>query len=233
MDTLTQENVVLSQNETISPEPPKENQSKNNFLVILLSVLLSLSILIAGFFAYQTQKLVKELTMLKTESTPVATVESIIEPVATSSAMTVDPNSGWKTYTNAKHGFLLKYPSNWKLEKLNDADEFNANPRLVDGNSVIQIYANMDGIGGSGTDYSGTPVVVSGLNLYKYESENTYGKTKQVGITDQLKQSLGVFKYLNKTYAIFLTYSNSTSVDDSKILKSEFDQILSSFKFIN
>lgn len=60
-------------------EPPKQS----NFLVILLSVLLLLSVSIAGFFAYQTQKLVKELTILKTESipTPEVTMEPTTEPV--------------------------------------------------------------------------------------------------------------------------------------------------------
>ena len=71
MDTLTQENVVLSQSEPTSLGQPKQN----NFLVVLLSILLMLSVVIAGFFAYQTQKLVKELTILKTEPTLVGTVE--------------------------------------------------------------------------------------------------------------------------------------------------------------
>ena len=38
----------------------------NNFLIYLLSILLLISVLIAGFFAYQTQKLVKEITKLET-----------------------------------------------------------------------------------------------------------------------------------------------------------------------
>lgn len=54
--------------------------SQSNFLVILLSILLFISVLIAGFFAYQTQKLVKEL-----RNTAVATIEPTAEPVATSS----------------------------------------------------------------------------------------------------------------------------------------------------
>lgn len=48
--------------------PAIDQQPKtNNFLVILLSVLLFISVSIAGFFAFQTQKLVKELTALKNE----------------------------------------------------------------------------------------------------------------------------------------------------------------------
>jgi len=71
----------------VTPQVVVEQPKQSNFLIILLSVLLLLSVTIAGFFAYQTQKLVKELTMLKTESipTPEATMEPTIEPVATAS----------------------------------------------------------------------------------------------------------------------------------------------------
>lgn len=47
-------------------------QKQSNFLVTLLSILLIISCLIAGFFAYQTQKLVKEITKIKNVPTPVA-----------------------------------------------------------------------------------------------------------------------------------------------------------------
>ena len=79
---LTQENTVLSQDHPILPEQPKQS----NFLTVLLSVLLLLSVSIAGFFAYQTQKLVKELNLVKVVPTP-ATEEPTIEPVATDNAI--------------------------------------------------------------------------------------------------------------------------------------------------
>ena len=45
----------------ISQEEPVKIQKSSNFLTILLSILLFISLTIAGYFAYQTQKLVKEL----------------------------------------------------------------------------------------------------------------------------------------------------------------------------
>ena len=67
-----------------------QQPKQNNFLVILLSILLFISIVIAGFFAFQTQKLVKELTLLRTEPipTPEVTMEPTTKPVAT-----VDPTT--------------------------------------------------------------------------------------------------------------------------------------------
>lgn len=74
-----------------------QKPSTNNFIITLLSILLLISCLIAGFFAYQTQQLVKELTVykLQPEETPVATI-------------TPDPIVDWKTYTNSELGFLFK-----------------------------------------------------------------------------------------------------------------------------
>ncbi|MFZ3301165.1 MAG: PsbP-related protein [Microgenomates group bacterium] len=95
MEQLNQN--VLNEAKT---EPVLVNQ--NNSLVILLSVLLLLSVSIAGFFAYQTQNLVKELTSLKSSPTPVSSTEP-----------DTDPTSDWKTYTNEKVGFILRYPNTW------------------------------------------------------------------------------------------------------------------------
>ncbi len=101
MDTLTQENVVLSQNEPILPENPK----KFNFLIILLSVLLFISSSIAVFFAYQTQKLVKELVILEKSSMPISTMGPIMTP---------DPTADWETY-KYKDLFEIKIPQDLKI----------------------------------------------------------------------------------------------------------------------
>jgi|CXWL01.1.fsa_nt_gi predicted PurR-regulated permease PerM len=82
--------IVNSPVETVKTTPVKNN---NNFLVSLLSVLLLLSAFIAGFFAYQTQKLVIELSKSQTVSTPIATIvpspTPLETPVATDSATTI------------------------------------------------------------------------------------------------------------------------------------------------
>ncbi len=103
---------------------------QNNFLVILLSILLLLSVSIAGFFAYQTQKLANELKISRIIPTAVPTViptmEPSSEPVATTKA-TPDPTANWKTYKNNQYGMSFKYPSNLKLEieNINPVDSGN------------------------------------------------------------------------------------------------------------
>lgn len=86
-------------------------QKQSNFLVTLLSNLLIISCLIAGFFAYQTQKLVKELQGVRSNSTAVQT------PAPTS---TPDPTTDWKTYINDKYGYSMKYPEKSVLNEVSD-----------------------------------------------------------------------------------------------------------------
>ncbi|MDP3014401.1 MAG: hypothetical protein Q8M92_09180, partial [Candidatus Subteraquimicrobiales bacterium] len=115
----------------VTPQIVVEQPKQNNFLVVLLSVLLLLSTSIAGFFAYQTQKLVKELTMLKTEEkvVAIATVEPTMEPVATDSASaTSDPTANWKIYIDPKQRFSIKYPSSWRTIS---GDFFGTGPKEI------------------------------------------------------------------------------------------------------
>lgn len=78
-NNLPQNNLV-----PVTPEvQPIVPVKTNNFLVVLLSILLFLAVSIAGFFAYQTQKLVKELRVMSDEL-----------------KQTTDPIADWKIYTN-------------------------------------------------------------------------------------------------------------------------------------
>jgi len=94
-------------------------QKSSNFLIIFLSVLLFISVSIAGFFAYQTQKLAKELTAYSVQKeqqtpTPTPTYEPGLEPEPVpTEVLTKD----WKTYTDPRALFSFKYPSNWRMEK--------------------------------------------------------------------------------------------------------------------
>ena len=99
----------MEQDPTPSQTPKAEAQAapkQSNFLITLLSILLLIACLIAGFFAYQTQKLVKELRVTSDEpkSTPVAT-------------QSPDPTADWKTYSNKEYGYEIRYPNNLTLQE--------------------------------------------------------------------------------------------------------------------
>lgn len=92
----------------ISVEKPVQKNG-SGFLVFLLSTLLIISVLIAGFFAYQTQNLVKELTLLKSSPSPIPT------PTSTS-----DETENWTKYGGDKYGYYFKAPANVKVSDQND-----------------------------------------------------------------------------------------------------------------
>lgn len=104
MEEVNQPIVDSLKNNT--PEVTSTAQNKpSTFLVSLLSILLLISVFIAGFFAYQTQKLVKELNSRQDKPTPGPTQSA-----------GPDVTDGWRTYTNNELGFsfkiapILKYP---------------------------------------------------------------------------------------------------------------------------
>lgn len=113
----------------VTPQVVIEQPKRSNFLVILLSVLLLLAVSIAGFFAFQTQKLVKELTVLKNEEkvVAVATTEPTTEPVATELSE-VDPTVNWKTYIDPQQRYSIKYPLTWRIIS---GDFFGTGPKEI------------------------------------------------------------------------------------------------------
>jgi hypothetical protein len=98
--------------QSITDSRPKAN----SLLIILLSILLLISCVIAGFFAYQTQKLAEQLLEFRNQelATPIST--STYEPGTEPEPIPLEVlTKDWKTYTNTKANYFLKYPvSGWK-----------------------------------------------------------------------------------------------------------------------
>ena len=99
---------IVDSSQTTVMQTVDEKPKKNNFLVILLSILMLLALAIAGFFAYQTQKLAKELSEFKNQNlaTPTSEPESTFP-------MYTEPNSpiaDWKTYKVNELGIEFKLP---------------------------------------------------------------------------------------------------------------------------
>lgn len=89
---------------------PTVQPKNNNLLIVLLSLLLVVSVAISTFFAFQTQKIVKELNTLKSEQKAVVTPSPIAlataEPVATDSAQL----SGMVVLNNFQDGDTITNP---------------------------------------------------------------------------------------------------------------------------
>ena len=127
---------------------PAQAGKKNNFLTVLLSVLLLISCLIAGFFAYQTQKLAKELSEFKNQNpvTPNPEPESTF-PMYTEPSLV--PTENWKTYTNKELGFTIKYPDAWDVLSETKTQPFESSTlSITDGIYKLQFSTTQAGYGG-------------------------------------------------------------------------------------
>lgn len=211
----------------VAPPVPATLSKNNNFLAILLSVFLAITLLIGGYLFLQVQGLTKQLAQLQVQPTATPLSTEIPSP-------TTDPTANWKTYTNTTHGFSFKYPSDWILNSEGDGDQYNANLNLKKDNNVIGVIANMDGIGGGPRNVPFEEINLWGKTYYKqYGDINFSAGTKTVDICDS-PHGLGVFQINSKTFMISLTYQTNTEGEKPTLsLGKEFDQILSTFKFTN
>lgn len=232
----------------VSNETPKQN----NFLVVLLSVLLFVAVVIAGFFAYQTQKLVKELNNIKNNTnSPVATSTS---EANTSFDITVD----WKTYNDEKNGYLFKYPSTWKIVDLGTGskykDIYNTGYLLYKSDPTVECGGSV-GMGGGGPCDNSASIQFSVGNITSpiEDFDQSYwgrgfiikNKTDMVidGVSVVMAYTGGkipeatIFK-ISPTKQVYVTtefFEDKSKSDNlyNKDTVNEINQILSSFKFTN
>lgn len=147
--TAESQSTVSSEQSTVSTTTPSTvHRSPNSFLVILLSILLFISVAIAGFFAYQTQKLVNELRVMSGELKQTQTPT----PVA-SAKPTTDPTAGWKIYKLSELNLSLKLPpslsnlGNWEIENLSGDTGNNICFKLLSKNSFLINTVLAGGVG--------------------------------------------------------------------------------------
>lgn len=198
------------------PLPAGEVGKQSSFLTILLSVLLLLAVSIAGFFAYQTQKLVKELQITNTPTT-----ESTSVPVATDSATVDDPTADWKTYTNEEYGFSFKYPNN-AIYKITN----------FTGSKFSVTFSNL-----SKYEYTDLTVFVGNNWAFTNPKADSVKNFKVDGI-DAYKEDLPLGQNPPQTLVYVKDKNNYLTMQLNKndkdiVIDEIFDQILSTFKFVN
>lgn len=223
MENQTQIPVNQSISETVvqTEQLPK----KSNFLVILLSILLLVSVSVAGFFAFQTQKLVKELTILRSESTPIATLEPMNGPVSADNA-NADPTANWKTYINNSSNYQIKYPSTWKAMNFGLME---AKPADTDTKNVRFSYQPDISKTEIGLSIEESGVVMASQDI-KFDKTKTIGtEVAKCGTTADLMTTFCWLTVSRQSKFLTFTISNYQDSEDNKTI----DQILSTFKFTN
>lgn len=213
----------------------------NSFLIILLSILLFIALTIAGFFAFQTQKLVKELRVVRDEltQTPTASTKPTSDPTADLSRA---ESKDWKTYSNSKYNFTFKYPK--YLENRGSI----AGPYT--GTSIaIQSFSDAK------TMREGTDAPFDGFSLYfvtdtKAQNFETFIQNEKFAMDNAEYAAMSGARRVNllANGVAFVTdmrgYYYFPSADGKQVVvlgyiqlnqsfKLVFDQILSTFKFTN
>jgi hypothetical protein len=207
----------------ISPQLPQLPKKKS--LAWLIIPLLILILPISGYFIFQINKFKHQLN----QPTPAPTPSSVVVLPSPSPSLTAD----WQTYTNPKQGYSFKYPESWQINATGAAVDINNKLTLAKDNYLITIYANLQGIGGGTKKVPSTPITVAGLNLFKRDiGDNLYTNTGSFEIS--ASDSNPTFKYLDKTYEIYLTYPLAEKGTEAYLANlTTFDLILSTFKFIS
>lgn len=225
-------NIEESKQTNLSNDKPKSN----GFLITLLSILLLIACFIAGFFAYQTQTLVKELTEIKNnqQPTPVTTTETsktTQEQTATESGV-ITGTENWKTYVNTKIGASIKYPSEWILKEESNgvSVDFNTNTlsnKVVEGNRVNYFFnfqledpANYNAWSSDISSKKLSPLKVGDRNFERIIAADMFYTINYILKTEDGR--------------IFRLYLGPYSETESKtVLDDTVTKILSTFKFTN
>jgi len=159
-------------------------------------------------------------------------VKTIITPPPAASSSptnisgTLSPSAveGWKTYTNSQYGFSLKFPSDWKIDFLDDVNEPTVNLESGSG-EIMSFYPK----GRSGYDLDPTStftekqIIIDGGTATETTYSDDFGKPYLISV---------IFQAPLKSYPNFeIQLTSKNTISDS--VPNIFDHILSTFKFTN
>jgi hypothetical protein len=126
----------------------------------------------------------------------------------------------WKTYTNDAYGFSFKYPGNdWDYSQTNFAGSLNTYKFASRGNKLITINIAIDSSwnGKGGIEKTQPNSTLGGLPAYRISNPAGQNPPSEIVYVENK----------GKVLTIDLNYQDQSS------LVQEFNQILSTFKFIN
>mgnify|MGYP001558259781 CR=1 FL=1 len=183
-----------------------------NPLVLIMSVLLVITVVIAGLFYFQIKKSSKELSKYQAQTSPTPSI-------------TPDPTSNWKTYINDKFGVEFRYPIGWPVPKeLLQSINFNGKLIIVKGpfyDQALQRDLNFDeyAVRSYGDE---TP-------RYDFNMNGLIGKRGLENSVSNYSNIVVLAKDNKSTDIITISYIYDPKKEDGKV----FDQILSTFKFLD
>lgn len=192
--------------------PLKQQTSQTNgSLIIIMSILLIISVAIAGLFYFQIQRLSKDISKNQ--------IQASVTPSAT-----ISPTADWKTQSSDI--FSFKYPSNLFLEER----QKNYFVLLTDFENPSSVFVSIDArLAGSYINYD-KAIESTKEGLTEIQTQNIENGIKISGLLGpgygQGQQiTIALFKYMESAIG-----AETTATESSKL--QIFDQILSTFKFV-
>lgn len=181
------------------------------FAPILIVVIIAA--LVGGFLIYQNQ------------TKPVLPVKQVVQPLPK-----VDETANWKTYSNTKSGFELKYPQNWIIITSEEKGlvYWTDGGSLGERDKILTLEWEVPGV------YKDRD---SRCDIQKTCDKITEVSTKDGQVIFSIWQANSKFKpYSTGSFSFAFLDKPSTSLypefTGNSIPLKQFDQILSTFKFL-
>jgi hypothetical protein len=230
-----------NQNTAETKAQPQQTSSKNNFfLVVAISVLLTA--ITSGSVVYfwqnstnekETSSLEQKISSLeeqlpttnKTKVTPQPSPSTELSP-------TSDPSATPKTYSNEKYGFSFDYPQSWVIEqKDGDRASFSS---IADDHTISVMVWRVTGFGYCYKYGERKEIVVGGKTA---ETADGVGGTEMCDQPEEYANRGNTFVLIPledkpgdlRNNQIHISYDYP--IGDKGLVKSNLDQILSTFKF--
>ena len=227
---------------TQSPVETFDSQPKSHWLIVAFSVV-GISLLAATVFLYlQNQKLQKKV--MDQEVTSAIQTPSSIPNTESTTMVPTDETEGWKTYKDLKNGFSFKYPGEFVLRELSNRGQLLNEYILIITNNIS--YKDCRG---------GCPVneLVETI-LLPNNIQATKIKGYQGAVGGNIPQSFVSYEIVDEKADVSNRYVSITlwelpqNIPYQEMIKQypadripqaiaedkvqEFDQILSTFKFL-
>ena len=210
------------------PQPPRFP-----LLLVLLSLLSLLLLLSTGYLAYQNMQLQKQIKKLSSQQ------------ITTTPSTTPDPTANWKTYTNTSWDISFKYPAEW-------VDIIPSGESFISEGSANKVNLRID----KGRYYNNVPLDPYSTAFTVAVGQHPGGDNENTKIADikvdghdaviismdglQSTQEAPSFLYDyivrdgNSLFTLsFWSADGAKSKENITNQKQTFDQILSTFKFID
>jgi len=201
--------------------PPPETPKRGSPLMIVAIILALLAVLAVVVYVFGSKLLTP-----KSVSTP--TPIAVVTP-----SPTTDPTANWEIYTNNYWGFSIKYPQDKLTQCPNYTTDqggirfFNFGFSCPNGTDVVYKIGIVGNVPASQYKEPKEPTTTEQISIDgKQATKNTYIYTESDATLFAQKESQEIVINLNKGILVLEQWGDNT--DD----KQMFDQILSTFKFV-